>query len=117
MRIAKLAAQSGESACTIRYYESVGLLPEPPRTPTGYREYGCGTIEQIRLIRALQEAGLSLAAIARLREIQNSPVAPAADEALLVSWALAQINQQLETVGQVRAQLVELIDQLGDEGC
>jgi DNA-binding transcriptional MerR regulator len=39
MRIGKLAGQVGVNPKTIRYYESIRVLPEPERTPSGYRDY------------------------------------------------------------------------------
>ncbi|WP_457757817.1 MerR family DNA-binding transcriptional regulator [Streptomyces mirabilis] len=39
MRIGELASVSGLTAKTIRFYEQAGLLPDPPRTPGGYRDY------------------------------------------------------------------------------
>ncbi|MET7978371.1 MerR family DNA-binding transcriptional regulator [Streptomyces mirabilis] len=39
MRIGELATMSGVAAKTIRFYEQSGLMPEPPRTAGGYRDY------------------------------------------------------------------------------
>ena len=60
MRIGELATYVHESSSTIRFYESIGLLPGPYRTPNHYRDYGQEAIAQIQLIRALQTAGFSL---------------------------------------------------------
>jgi MerR family copper efflux transcriptional regulator len=40
-------------------YERVGVLPEPPRTASGYRDYEPGAVERIRLTRELQAIGIS----------------------------------------------------------
>ena len=39
MRIGELADAADVNTKTVRYYESIGLMPEPPRTPSGYRDY------------------------------------------------------------------------------
>ena len=60
MKIGEIAKQSGVSVDTVRFYERVGVLPEPARRPSGYREYEQDTVERIRLTRELQAIGLSL---------------------------------------------------------
>ena len=39
MRISEVADQLGVTPSTVRYYERIGLVPDPPRTPSGYRSY------------------------------------------------------------------------------
>jgi MerR family transcriptional regulator, copper efflux regulator len=51
MLIGDLAAAAGISARAIRFYEQDGLLPVPPRTPGGYRDYPAGTVERLAFIR------------------------------------------------------------------
>lgn len=51
MRIGELGAQTHGSTKTIRYYESIGLLVEPPRTTQRYRNYGDGACERLTFIR------------------------------------------------------------------
>ncbi len=60
MKIGQVAQQSGVSVDTVRFYERVGVLPEPARRPSGYREYEHDAVERIRLTRELQDLGLSL---------------------------------------------------------
>lgn len=54
------ARQSGFSVDTLRYYERVGLLPEPTRTENGYRSYDETTMERLRFIRRSRNLGLDL---------------------------------------------------------
>ena len=61
MRIGELAERSGVSTKTIRYYEDIGLVPPPPRSASGYRDYEPSTLE--RLIRSAQAVGLCLGEI------------------------------------------------------
>ncbi|MCE3555975.1 heavy metal-responsive transcriptional regulator [Pseudonocardia sp. RS11V-5] len=76
MRIGRLAAQTGVRVRTIRFYEQVGILPAPARTPGGFREYDVDAVARLRFARAAQALGLSLAQIAeilRLRDQQGPP--------------------------------------------
>ena len=47
MRIGELGQQGGVSPKTIRYYEELGLLDEPDRTPSGYRDYDESAVERM----------------------------------------------------------------------
>ena len=62
MRIGELAARSGVTAKTIRFWEAKGLLPDPARTRAGYRDYDSDTLERLDFIRHAQTAGLTLEA-------------------------------------------------------
>ncbi len=66
MRIGVLARQLGVSADTLRFYERSGLLPTPPRTDNGYREYGPAEAERIRLLLDLRRLDVPLADAARI---------------------------------------------------
>jgi len=63
MRIGEIAEQSGLSTKALRYYERVGLVEEPLRTPSGYRDYGESVLDRLRFIRSAQAAGLTLGEI------------------------------------------------------
>jgi DNA-binding transcriptional MerR regulator len=64
MLIGEVAALAGVSTRTVRHYHQVGVLPEPARGASGYREYGLRDV--LRLVRAvrLAETGLSLPEVA-----------------------------------------------------
>jgi len=62
LKIGELAKQAGIRTSAIRYYESVGLVPVPPRE-SGWRSYDVGISERLRVIRAAREVGFSLAEI------------------------------------------------------
>ncbi len=65
-RIGELAARSGVSIDTIRYYERRRLLPRAARLPGGFRVFGREAVERIRFIKQAQEIGLSLDEIREL---------------------------------------------------
>jgi MerR family transcriptional regulator, redox-sensitive transcriptional activator SoxR len=65
LTIGEVAAAVGLKTSAVRYYERVGVLPEPERA-SGQRRYRAETIGRLRTIRAAQQAGFALAEIARL---------------------------------------------------
>jgi DNA-binding transcriptional MerR regulator len=60
VRIGEAAAKAGTTPRALRFYEQRGLLPEPPRTASGQREYGPGEVALVRVIRELLSLGLTV---------------------------------------------------------
>lgn len=55
-----LARMTGCNLETIRYYESVGLMPDPPRSPSGHRRYGAAHVERLGFVMRARELGFSM---------------------------------------------------------
>ncbi len=72
MTIGKIAAEADVAIDTVRYYERAGLLPEPPRRESGYREYPADTVKRLRFIRRAKALGFSLPEIGELLDLSNS---------------------------------------------
>ncbi|MFE2864873.1 heavy metal-responsive transcriptional regulator [Embleya sp. NPDC059259] len=108
MRIGDLATVGGVTAKTIRFYEQAGLLPEPPRTAGGYRDYGGDATLRLAFIRDAQGAGLSLAEIRSVLALRDSGESPCGHVTDLVVKHLADIEQRLAELCKTRAALREL---------
>lgn len=72
MTIGKIAAEADVAIDTVRYYERAGLLPEPPRRESGYREYPADTVKRLRFIRRAKALGFSLPEIGELLDLSSS---------------------------------------------
>ncbi|MEU0120558.1 heavy metal-responsive transcriptional regulator [Streptomyces albidoflavus] len=105
MRIGDLAATSGLSAKTIRFYEQSGLLPAPPRTPGGYRDYGEQAAARLGFIREAQGAGLTLAEIRSVLALRDSGQAPCDHVTGLIEQRLGDIERRLAELAATRAAL------------
>ncbi|WP_412076079.1 heavy metal-responsive transcriptional regulator [Streptomyces xanthophaeus] len=108
MRIGGLAAAGQVTAKTIRFYEQTGLLPAPPRTAGGYRDYGPEVVNRLAFIRDAQAAGLSLAEIRSVLDLRDSGQAPCGQVTTLIGEHLAEIERRLVELRQTRTALREL---------
>lgn len=79
MRMAELAAESGLPVATIKYYLREGLLPQGARTSATQASYGDAHIRRLRVIRALVDAGVSVAGARKVLATLDEPPAEVAD--------------------------------------
>jgi MerR family transcriptional regulator, copper efflux regulator len=108
MLIGALASGAGLSAKTIRFYEQAGLLPEPPRTPAGYRDYPPATLTRLLFIGQAQAAGFTLAEIRGVLAIRDSGQAPCRHVTGLIARHLTQVDQRIAELTATRAALAGL---------
>jgi Hg(II)-responsive transcriptional regulator len=66
----RLAAAANVNVQTVRYYERRGLLPRPPRSRSGYRQYPEEAVARLHFIKRAQELGFSLEDIRGLLELR-----------------------------------------------
>lgn len=71
LRIGAVAKRGGVNLETIRCYEHQPLLPEPPRTASGYRIFGEDAVNRVRFIKRAQELGFSLKEIRELLALRE----------------------------------------------
>lgn len=108
MRIGELAVAGGRTTKTIRFYEQAGLLPAPPRTSGGYRDYSPQTLARLGFIRDAQVAGLTLAEIRSVLDLRDSGQAPCTQVSTLIDQHLAEIDRRMAELREARAELREL---------
>ncbi|MFJ4099865.1 heavy metal-responsive transcriptional regulator [Amycolatopsis japonica] len=95
MRIGELAQAAAVSAKTIRFYEQTGLLPAPPRTTGGYRDYDPDTAHRLEFIRTAQAAGLPLTEIRDILAIRDTGQAPCAHVSDLLDRHLDTVRHRI----------------------
>jgi DNA-binding transcriptional MerR regulator len=110
LRVSEVAQQAGVSADAVRFYEKEGLLPEPPRSPAGYREYDRTIPQRIRFIKGAQEMGLKLAEIGELLEIQDRGACPCGHTKSLVERRIAEINAEMNRLSSLRSNLAAMAE-------
>lgn len=105
LRIGELAERLGLNPRTIRYYESIGLLPRAERTPSGYRLYGETDEERLRFIRAAQGIGLALDEIKEVLDFKDRDELPCPYVLGLVAKHAHDLDRKIAELRGLRAQL------------
>ena len=108
MRIGELGDRTGHSTKTIRYYESLGILEPPERTPSGYRDYDERAVERLGFIRDAQASGLTLAEIASVLELKAAGERSCQHTTALLERHLVEIDDQIARLQAARLALADL---------
>lgn len=107
--IGHLARQTGVKIPTIRYYEEVGLLPTPRRSPANQRLYGNGHLMRLSFIRHCRELGFSQATIRELLELSDKPDQPCDSVADIARIQRDEIDARIARLAELRSELDRMI--------
>ncbi|MDP5211001.1 Cd(II)/Pb(II)-responsive transcriptional regulator [Microbulbifer sp. 2205BS26-8] len=107
-RIGEAARRVGCKVETVRYYEQVGLLPEPARTEGNFRLYSEAHLEQLRFIRHCRSLNIPLEDIRNLLELKTRPTENCAEINKLVDEHIRRVEEQMDLLVQLRQSLQEL---------
>ena len=110
MNIGELARRAGVNTQTIRFYEREGLIPEPQRRASGYRQYPLAMVEHVRFIRAAKEVGFTLEEISELLSLRVRRGASCAGVRRRAEVKLAAIDTKLVQLKRMRAVLAQMVD-------
>ncbi len=108
MRIGQVAESVSLTAKTIRYYEDIGLLPEPDRSANGYRSYDESACERLRFVKAAQAVGFSLGEIREIVAFRDRGEEPCAHVLDLVDRRARDIAERIAALERMRADLHRL---------
>lgn len=108
MKISEAARSSGLEPTAIRFYESTGVLPEPGRTPSGYRDYVAADVEVLRFVRRLRALELPLDDIRGIVSLHVRGEAPCRPIREAIDREAAAIDARIADLGRVRDELARL---------
>ena len=107
MRIGEVARSVGIGVETIRFYERKGLIHEPPRRSSGYRQYAAGAVRRLRFIRRAKELGFTLAEIKGLLELRAEREAHCADVRLELEAKVVDMEKRIADLHHMKRALRE----------
>lgn len=108
LTIGRLARGAGVNLETVRYYERRGLLPRPPRSPSGYRLFPVEATRRLRFIRRAQGLGFSLGEIRELLSLRISASARSTDVRRRAEAKIADIDAKIRSLDSMKKTLRKL---------
>lgn len=111
LSIGKLAKATGTAVETIRYYEKIGLLPDPPRTSGNYRSYGPGEVSRLSFVRRARDLGFGLGQVRALLELADDRQRPCEEVDVMARSQLEQVERKIADLQALQHELASLISQ------
>ncbi len=102
LTIGELARSAGVGVETIRFYEREGLLEEPPRRPSGHREYPEAEVTRLLFIRRAKDLGFTLAETRELMSLRADRSARCGEVKKRTQEKIADIERRIRTLQRMR---------------
>ncbi len=116
MKIGEVAREAGVGIDAVRFYEREGLLPEPARRPSGYRDFSPDAVLDLRFIKRAKELGFSLKEISELLSLEREPDATAADVKTLAEEKLADLEEKIRALQRMKRALRKVAESCPGRG-
>jgi DNA-binding transcriptional MerR regulator len=91
----EVAARSGFSVDTLRYYERIGLLDRPERSPSGHRRFGEDDLEWLGVLRCLRDTGMPIAQMRQYAELARVGQGTLAERLSLLAGHHARVQERI----------------------
>lgn len=108
MQIKELARHTNLTAKTIRYYETIGLLPPPRRRANGYRDYSEADVDRVKFVAASRGLDFSLDDIGEILDLRDRREAPCRVVLNLLQQRADEISQRIADLQQLETELRDL---------
>lgn len=112
--IGRLAKDTGTNIETIRYYERIGLLPAPARSPGGYRLYGTNQFKRLNFVRRARALGFSIGEVRTLLKLADERKRPCAEARVVAEAHLADVRTKIADLKAMERVLKETVARCAD---
>ena len=108
LKIGEAAKKAGLAPSAIRYYEDSGVLPEPERTESGYREYEESDVDLLRFVARLRALEFPLPDVREIVALRRDGKAPCVKVRATISREAAAIESRIADLQRLRQELEAL---------
>ena len=115
MKIGEVARQSDVGVETIRYYEREGLLAEPERKPSGYRQYDESVVARLQFIRRTKELGFTLAEIKEILGLWFDANTRCEHVQHRAELKITDIEEKIRSLQRMKRSLKKIISECADK--
>jgi MerR family mercuric resistance operon transcriptional regulator len=116
LTIGQVARRAGFGIETVRFYERKGLIDEPPRRTSGYRQYPASVISRLRFIKRAKDLGFSLREIKELLSLRVEPTTTCSDIQKRAEAKIADIEGKIRSLKRMKEVLTRLTATYGGVG-
>ena len=116
LTIGQVARHAEVGVQTVRFYEREGLLEEPRRKASGYRQYDGKVVDRIRFIRRTRELGFTLKEIKELLELRLDPTTSCAEVKGRAAGKIGDIEEKIRSLQRMKQKLVKLTETCSGHG-
>ncbi len=116
LTIGQLARRAGVGVETVRFYEREGLLDEPARRESGYRQYEADVVTRLRFIRRAKELGFSLKEVKQLLALRLDANTTSADVRRAAEAKIADIEARIRSLEEMKRALLKLTNACSGRG-
>jgi len=109
LAIGDLSRRTGVKIPTIRYYESIGLLPEPARSAGGQRRYGAAHLRRLAFVRHARDLGFEIDAVRELLAMAADPQRGCGEAHAITRAHLADVEDRIARLEALRLELRSLL--------
>jgi len=108
-RIGEVADRARVNVQTLRFYERRGLLPEPPRQPSGYRQYSLDSVRRVQFIKGAQRLGFTLTQVGELLALRDSSRLPCPQVRSTAERKVTEIEEKIRQLDAMKSALQVLV--------
>ena len=116
LTIGQLAKRADVGVETVRFYEREGLLEEPDRRASGYRQYDEGVVRRLEFIRRAKELGFTLKEIKELLSLKLDPSTTCAEVKERAETKIEDIESKIRTLQRMKRALVKVTKSCSGNG-
>jgi MerR family copper efflux transcriptional regulator len=110
LKIGQVAQRAGVGVETVRFYERHGLVDEPPRTESGYRQYSEEAVSRLRFIRRAKSLGFSLVDIRELISLRLDTATDVGEVRWRAQAKIGEIEEKVVDLQRMRQALERLVE-------
>ncbi len=115
MTIGRVAQAAAVGVETVRFYEREGLIPEPPRRSSGYRQYPPSTVARLLFIKRAKGLGFTLKEIRQLLGLRIEQGQACGQVRAATQAKLVEVETKIADLQRLAAVLAELVAACGDQ--
>lgn len=116
LTIGQVARRSAVNVETVRYYERRGLIAEPPRRASGYRQYDPQVVQRIQFIKRAQELGVTLKEIGQLLALADGDGSGCGNVRDFAARKVEDVENKIRHLQSLKKILMRLVRQCSGKG-